>query len=159
VEALFSAHGVALAAPSSLRSRALACVSLPYCGLAIAEGERVFPAFLDEIESLLERHGLASRAPVFRLTGCANGCARPYSAEVALVGQAPGRYALYLGGDPESTRLAFLVAERVPAAQVGALLDILFGAWKAQGKVDESFGSFTHRVGLEGVRGLLAPAG
>ena len=137
---------------------ALACVALPLCGVAITEAERVAPDLTALVQSLLERHGLADRAPLFRITGCANGCARPYAAELAVVGQAADRYAVFAGGDAEGTRLAFPVAERVATADLEALLDRLFSAWKAEGGVREAFGDFAARLGAAALAGRLQPA-
>jgi len=132
--------------PSPLRQRALACVALPLCSLAITEAERVLPEVLSELEALLEHHGLADRAPVFRLTGCPNGCARPHTAELALIGQGIGKYALYVGGSPGGDRLAFRLAERVPRAELGATLEPLFVRWSQEGEPGEAFGDFANRT-------------
>jgi len=158
VEAILRSKGIQINLPNSLRKKALACVALPYCSLAITEGERALPGFLDELESLLERHGLSDRAPVFRMTGCGNGCARPYSAELALVGQAIDKYAIFTGGHPEGLRLCESVAERVPKARIAPALDSLFALWKGEGEAGESFGDFTHRAGRDRVAALLAQA-
>jgi len=158
IEAFLDAEGVAWRSPSRLHDRALACVALPLCGVAITEAERVAPDLTALVQRLLETHGLADRAPLFRLTGCANGCARPYAAELALVGQAVDRYAVFAGGDAEGTRLAFPVAERVATADLEALLDRLFSAWKAEGGVREAFGDFAARLGAAALAGRLQPA-
>ena len=94
----------------------------------------------------LARQGRGGRSLVFRVTGCANGCARPYTAELALVGQTAKSYALYAGGDPEGTRLAFPVAHKLAVEQFPAALDRLFAAWAAKGQVAEAFGDFAARV-------------
>jgi len=158
VEELLQSRGIEAAKPSPLRQKALACASLPYCGLAITEGERALPGLLDELEALLERHGLSDRAPVFRITGCGNGCARPYSAELALVGQAIDKYAIFTGGHPEGLRLCELVAERVPRNRIAGALDPIFSLWSQQGTPGESFGDFTHRMGKDQISGIIAKA-
>lgn len=157
VEAFLAARGVAWASPSKLHDRTLACVALPLCAVAITEAERAAPDFAALVDGLLAKHGLRDRAPVFRITGCANGCARPYAAELALVGQAVDRYAVFAGGAAEGTRLAFPVAERVPTAELPDLLDRLLAAWKAEGRAHEPFGAFAARLGAVGWAERLRP--
>jgi len=156
VDARFKSQGLDIHSPAPLFDRALACVALPYCGLAITEAERALPELLELIQSRLEEHGLADRAPVFRVAGCANGCSRPYAAEFALVGQTPGKYAVYLGGNAEGTRLAREVVQKVSIEALGPLLDQLFTLWKTEGQPSERLGDFTHRLGLETLREQLA---
>jgi len=145
-------------APDPLSRRALACVALPFCGLAITEAERSLPDFLALLRAPLIRHGRLERAPVFRVTGCANGCARPYSAELALVGQAVGQYAVFAGGSPQGDRLAFELKAKVPLAALPALFEALVAAWAGQGLADEGFGAFAARLGPEALaRTLEAP--
>lgn len=134
-----------LARPSRLQERALACISLPLCTLAITDGERVLPGVLADVEELLARHGLADRAPVLRLTGCPNGCTRPHTAELALIGQGIGKYALYAGGSATSDRQAFRLAERVPLAELKATLEPIFARWASEGGPEEGFGDFADR--------------
>ena len=129
-----------------LRLHALACVGLPTCGLAMAESERYLPALVGRLESVLERHGLGRQAITLRITGCPNGCARPYLAEIGLVGKAPGRYNLHLGAAANGTRLNRLWRENIDEESVLEELDILFAAYAAQRKADESFGDFVSRV-------------
>jgi sulfite reductase beta subunit-like hemoprotein len=155
VDEVLQSHGLQTDRPGTLRQKALACVALPLCSLAITEAERALPDFIDQIEASLNRHGLSHRAPVFRITGCGNGCARPYSAELALVGQGVDKYAIFAGGHPESTRLAVQVAERVPKAEIATRLDKLFARWATEGTSNESFGEFTHRLGAENVKAIL----
>jgi len=155
VEALFLAHGQPLEAADPLAARAMACVALPLCGLALIEAERVLPDRLGDIRGALARHGLAGRSLLFRMTGCANGCARPYTAELALVGQTGKSYALFVGGDPEGTRLAFPVAHKVTVEAFPAALDHLFAAWAQEGHIGEAFGDFATRVGAERLRPIL----
>ena len=153
IEDILEARGVDPLSPSRVRDRALACPALPFCGLALTEAERVLPEVLDALDAALERHGLARRGLTFRMTGCANGCARPYSAELALAGQAPGRYALYAGGSEEGDRLAFEVAQKVGLADLPRVFGRLAAAWRAGG--DASFGDFAARVGADGLRAAL----
>jgi sulfite reductase beta subunit-like hemoprotein len=155
VATLFTRHGQPLEAIDSLASRAMACVALPLCGMALTEGERALPDFLTTIRAALDRQGLASRSLVFRVTGCANGCARPYTAELALVGQTAKSYALYVGGDPEGTRLAFPVLHKLAPEDFPVALDRLFLAWAVERAPEEAFGEFTARLGAASLRELL----
>lgn len=157
IDKALRARGVDPASPDRLHDRALACVALPLCGLAITEAERILPDLLKLIGKALDRYGLAEHAPVFRVTGCANGCARPYSAELALVGQTPGKFALYAGGHAEGSRLAFEVAQKLSVEELPATFDRLFAFWKAEG-ASESFGDFAARVGREALLASLQAA-
>lgn len=96
IEALIAEHGIANGAHSGLRLNAMACVALPTCALALAESERYLPSLITKLECVLEEAGLRDDAITMRMTGCPNGCARPYVAEVAFVGRSPGVYNLYL---------------------------------------------------------------
>jgi len=131
-----------------VRRDALACVALPTCPLAMAEAERYLPGFGGSVERLLAAHGLADEPLVLRITGCPNGCARPYLAEVALVGKAPGRYNLHLGGDGRGQRLNLLHRENVDEPAILAALDEAFARWAAERQPGERFGDFAWRTGL-----------
>jgi sulfite reductase (NADPH) hemoprotein beta-component len=130
-----------------LKRDALACVALPTCPLAMAEAERYLPQLTGRIEDLLEKHGLAREPLILRITGCPNGCARPYLAEIALVGKAPGRYNFHLGGDARGQRLNILHRENVDEPAFLGELDALFGAWAAERHPAERFGDFLWRTG------------
>lgn len=125
---------------------ALACVALPTCTLAMAEAERYLPTFIHRLEVLLARHGLAQERLHVRITGCPNGCARPYLAELALVGKGPGRYNLMLGGDQVGHRLARLVRENVDETEALATLDPLLARFAAERRPGEAFGDFYTRT-------------
>jgi sulfite reductase (NADPH) hemoprotein beta-component len=127
---------------------ALACVALPTCPLAMAEAERYLPAFVRSVEESLAAHGLRELPLTLRITGCPNGCARPYVAEVALIGKAPGRYNLYLGGDGRGQRLNVLYRENVDEPTILAALDEAFGRFAAERQPDERFGDYAWRAGL-----------
>jgi len=131
-----------------LQLNALACVALPTCGLAMAEAERYLPQFLDALNALLDRHGLRDVPIDLRLSGCPNGCSRPYLAEIALVGKAPGRYNLMLGGDHRGQRMNALHRENINEAQILAALDPLLARYAREREVGERFGDFLHRAGL-----------
>ena len=147
VEALVAEHG--LTAPAStLRRNAMACVALPTCGLALAESERYLPSLVTALEERLIANGLAEDEIVIRMTGCPNGCARPYLAEIGLVGKGPGRYNLYLGAAFDGSRLSKLYAEDLDHAGIIAKLDPLFAAYAAERKPKERFGGFVIRTGF-----------
>lgn len=149
VEGLVREYGMDLhvTATPVLRD-ALACVALPTCPLAMAEAERYITDFSGKIDALLAKHGLAGEPVTVRITGCPNGCARPYLAEIALVGKAPGRYNLMLGGDALGVRLNRLYRENVDEAAILAALDPLVAAWQAGRRSGESFGDFVVRAGV-----------
>ena len=109
----------------------MACVALPTCGLALAESERYLPDLIDALDERLAAHGLANDDIVIRMTGCPNGCARPYLAEIGLVGKGPGRYNLYLGAAFDGSRLSKLYAEDLDHAGIVAALDPVFAAYAA----------------------------
>jgi sulfite reductase (NADPH) hemoprotein beta-component len=151
IDALVVRYGLdAHARHAPVRRDALACVALPTCPLAMAEAERYLPAFGRSVERLLDRHGLRDEPLVLRITGCPNGCARPYLAEVALVGKAPGRYNLHLGGDGRGQRLNVLYRENADEPAILAALDAAFARYAAERQRGERFGDFAWRAGLVG---------
>ena len=135
---------------SPLARDALACVALPTCGLAMAEAERYLPRLTQLVDGLLAQHGLAGQPLVLRITGCPNGCARPYLAEIALVGKAPGRYNLFFGGDGRGQRLNALHLENGDEAAVTGALDQAFARYARERAAGERFGDFAWRAGLVG---------
>ncbi len=140
-------HGVPVEKQASvLRRASMACPALPTCGLALAESERVMPEVLTRLEGLLEETGLADEEIIIRMTGCPNGCSRPYTAELALVGKAPGKYQLYLGGDQSGTRLCRLYKESVKNEDIVNELRPLFARFARERLGAERFGDFSHRV-------------
>ena len=147
IEALVVEHGLATRA-SALRRNAMACVALPTCGLALAESERYLPSLVTALEELLAAKGLAEEEIVIRMTGCPNGCARPYLAEIGLVGKGPGRYNLYLGAGFDGSRLSKLYAEDLDHAAIMAKLAPVFTAYAAERKSGERFGAFVIRAGF-----------
>ena len=133
---------------SGLRRNSMACVALPTCGLALAESERYLPDLLTTLEERLEAHGLAQEDIVIRMTGCPNGCARPYLAEIGLVGKGPGRYNLYLGGAVDGSRLSKLYAEDLEHEGIIKALDPLFAVYARLRANGEPFGEFLLRMGF-----------
>jgi sulfite reductase (NADPH) hemoprotein beta-component len=143
IDALVRAHALdGHAHASGLRLNALACVSLPTCGLAMAEAERYLPQLLDKAEVLLDRHGLRDAQIHLRISGCPNGCSRPYLGEIALVGKAPGRYNLMLGADHRGQRLNALHRENIDEAAILSELDLLFARYANERMTNQHFGDF-----------------
>ena len=142
-----------LAPWSGLRRNAMACVALPTCGLALAESERYLPGLVTALDERLAAHGLSADDIVIRMTGCPNGCARPYLAEIGLVGKGPRRYNLYLGAAFDGSRLSKLYAEDIEHAAIIATLDPIFAAYAAARQKGERFGDFTIRAGFVAATG------
>ena len=147
IEVLMAKHGLTTQA-SALRRNSMACVALPTCGLALAESERYLPDLITALEERLAVHGLSEDEIVIRMTGCPNGCARPYLAEIGLVGKGPGRYNLYLGAAYDGSRLSKLYAEDLDHAGIIATLDPLFVAYEKERQGGELFGAFVIRMGF-----------
>ncbi len=133
---------------SGLRRNAMACVALPTCGLALAESERSLPGLVTRLETELERHGLRDDDITIRMTGCPNGCARPYMAEIGLVGRSPGLYNLYLGGAHEGTRLNKLHRRDLDDDAIVAELAPLFERYATERETGEPFGDWVIRAGV-----------
>jgi len=132
---------------SGLRLNSMACVAFPTCALAMAESERYLPDLVTKIETLLGAHGLKDEPITIRMTGCPNGCARPYIAEIALTGRAPGKYNLYLGGGFHGQRLNKMYLENVGEPAILEALDKVLGHFARERKDGEHFGDFAIRAG------------
>lgn len=130
---------------SALRKNSMACVALNTCPLALAEGQRYLPTLISKIEPLLAAHGLENEEIVVRMTGCPNGCARPFIAELGFVGTALGRYNVHLGGDHFGMRLNRIYKEGLDEQAILEELNVIFGAFKNERKNGERFGDFTNR--------------
>jgi sulfite reductase (NADPH) hemoprotein beta-component len=149
IAALLEEYGLTgPARASALRRNAMACVGFPTCGLAMAESERYLPALVTATEGILARHGLADAPIVMRMTGCPNGCARPYVAEIAFSGRAPGKYNMYLGGSPDGQRLNRLHLENIGEDRILAELDTVLGRYARERTQGECFGDFAVRAGI-----------
>ena len=133
---------------SSLRQNAMACVALPTCGLAMAESERYLPGLISKIEPLLAKHSLIDQPIILRMTGCPNGCARPYNAEIGLTGRAPGKYNLYIGGGFHGQRLNKLYRENIGEAAILKELNDLFSRYAGGRQPGEHFGDYVVRAGI-----------
>lgn len=146
---LLADHGVDNASSvSPLRLHSMACVALPTCGLAMAESERYLPSLVDRLEQRVAAAGLGELPITIRMTGCPNGCARPYIAEIGLVGKAPGRYNLYLGAGFAGQRLGRLYRDNANEEEIVAALDPLFERYAAERDAGERFGDFLIRSGI-----------
>jgi sulfite reductase (NADPH) hemoprotein beta-component len=149
LEALAAEYGIAADANwTPFRRQAMACVGLPTCALAMAESERALPDFVQRIESVMQQCGLEQRAITMRITGCPNGCARPYLAEIGLVGKGPGHYNLYLGAAADGSRLNKLYRENISEDAVIAELEPLLQRYAQEGLEEEAFGDFLIRSQL-----------
>ncbi|OYD96847.1 sulfite reductase, ferredoxin dependent [Nostoc sp. 'Peltigera membranacea cyanobiont' 210A] len=158
IQDILSRHGVG-DDPSKIEPLvryAMACPALPTCGLAITESERAIPSILERIRALLDKLGLQKEHFVVRMTGCPNGCARPYLAELAFVGSAPESYQLWLGGSPNQTRLAQPYTEKLHHNDLESFLEPIFVYFKKSRKSKESFGDFCDRVGFDAIREFAA---
>ena len=130
----------------------MACPALPTCGLAVTESERALPGITDRIRTLLNKLGMVDEHFVVRMTGCPNGCARPYMAELGFVGSAPGKYQIWLGGTPNQTQLAQPYEQKLPVEELETFFEPIFVFFKQNRKSQESFGSFCNRVGFAAIR-------
>jgi len=148
IEGILKAYDLLDETASTLRKNAIACVALPTCGLAMAESERYMPDLLTKIEKIMARHGLSDEAITIRMSGCPNGCSRPYIAEIGLTGRAPGKYNLYLGGGFHGERLNKMVRENVAEPVILEVLEETLGRYARERQIGEHFGDFLIRVGI-----------
>jgi len=148
IETILAKHGLEYDA-SPFERRALACPALPTCGLALAESERVLPRLLASLRDAWHAAGLSDNEPTVRITGCPNSCARPTLAEIGVIGTSADRYHLYLGGNPQSTRLNARYRENVRLDEIASVLAPLFCAYAQQRTATESFGDFCARTTSE----------
>ncbi len=160
IEALLEKHGVAqVEKVSTVRRWSMACVAFPTCGLAVTEAERALPDVMDLLEVELKKLGLESDRFTVRMTGCPNGCARPYNSDIGFVGRSarknadgtpgPGTYTIFLGGRTQGDRLNIEYKDYVPVEQLAETLVPVLTRYKAERLEGEAFGDFCHRVGVE----------
>ncbi|HZS79128.1 MAG TPA: NADPH-dependent assimilatory sulfite reductase hemoprotein subunit [Ktedonobacteraceae bacterium] len=150
LEALLAEYGISSDPQAARTARfAMACPALPTCGLALAEAERVLPDVVREVEADLVDLGLASVPLSIRMTGCPNGCARPYMGDIGIVGRTKDVYNIYVGGDWANTRLNTLYAPLVRLHDLAATIRPLLRLWRDERLPEETFGDFCHRVGIE----------
>lgn len=150
IDALLEKYGIKAHTEnrSGLRKNSVACVALPTCPLALAEAQRYLPTLVTKIEPILADYNLSNDDIIIRMTGCPNGCARPYLAEIALIGVSPGAYNLHLGGDVSGERLNKKYRENLNEAQILAELRPIFQSYSEKRQKNESFGDFVVREKL-----------
>jgi sulfite reductase (ferredoxin) len=141
-----------------LRRLALACPALPTCGLALAEAERILPTVLAQVEAELRALGLEDEPLSIRMTGCPNGCARPYMGDIGIVGRSRDIYNIYIGGDQANTRLNTLYASLVHLNELAATIRPLLVIWRTERRAGETFGDFAARTGVEELRAQASHA-
>lgn len=155
IESLLTTYGIDNEThASALRRNSMACVAFPTCGLAMAESERYLPSLVDRLDEILASHDLADEPITIRMTGCPNGCARPYIAEIGLVGKGPGRYTLFLGAGFAGNRLGRAYLDNANEAEIIAALTPLFDSFATDRGDGEHFGDFLVRTGV--VREVIA---
>ena len=153
VETVLRDHGIVDASRlSNARRYSMACPALPTCGLALAEAERFLPTVIDDLEVELHRAGRGNEKITIRMTGCPNGCARPYVADLGFVGRSLGKYVVLVGGRSDGSRLNQVYADLVEADELVDTVRPLFSYFREARRPGESFGDFCHRVGLKALR-------
>ncbi len=155
IEAIAREHGL-MEAVTPQRENSMACVAFPTCPLAMAEAERFLPSFVSKVEEIMRRHGVGEEHIVLRVTGCPNGCGRAMLAELGLVGKAPGRYNLHIGGNRIGTRIPRMYRENITENEILASIDELVARWASERTADEGFGDFVIRAGI--VQPVVDPA-
>jgi len=158
IERLLAEHGIPRPEQvSTVRKFSMACPAIPTCGLAISESERLLPRILDQLEGELKRLGLEGEKLNVRMTGCPNGCARPYQSDIGIVGRSGDKFTLYVGGRILGDRLNFTLCDLVPQAQIVPLLVPLLKAFKQDRQAGEGFGDWCHRQGAAKLEPLTLP--
>jgi sulfite reductase (NADPH) hemoprotein beta-component len=149
IEKIAREHGLIEDSVTAQRMDSMACVAFPTCPLAMAEAERFLPEFVSDIEGILEKHAIPKEESIIlRVTGCPNGCGRAMLAEIGLVGKAPDRYNLHLGGNKAGTRVPKMFKENITSAQIKQEIDVLVERWSKEREQNEAFGDFVIRVGI-----------
>jgi sulfite reductase (ferredoxin) len=141
---------------SATRRHSLACPAIPTCGLAISEAERALPGILDELEAALRELGLEDASISVRMTGCPNGCARPYQSDIGIVGRSGDKYQLLVGGRLQGDRLNFDLRDLTPRGEIISTLLPLLRRYRDERQGDESFGEYCARLGPEITRAIVA---
>jgi sulfite reductase (ferredoxin) len=155
VEAILADYGVpTIDQITNVRRNSMACPALPTCGLALAEAERFLPDVIGEVETIAANLGLDDDLFSIRMTGCPNGCARPYVADIGLVGRTVGKYNIYLGGNLEGTRMNKLYRELVRGAEIAQELEVVFKSYLAERQPNERLGDWADRVGVENINAV-----
>ena len=157
IDNILAEHGIKAAKDLSLiRRYSIACPALPMCGLAVTESERALPGLIDQLDVVVADLGLQDQKIAVHMTGCPNGCARPYTPDIGLVGRSVGKYTVFLGGNAEGTRLAFLFEDQVPLNDIPTLLKPLLAYFRDQRREAESFGDFCYRQGCDALQKIAA---
>jgi sulfite reductase (ferredoxin) len=152
IEAILREHGIKpLEEVDPLNRLSMACPALPLCGLAQTEAERLIPDYLVRIRNLLNKMNLGDEEILIRMTGCPNGCARPYMAELAFVGDGPKSYQVWLGGSPVLTRTAWPYMAKMKVDDLEKTLEPILAMFIQQRQSFEAFGDFCHRVGADAI--------
>ena len=157
IDQILSEHGVKSVENLSLiRRYSIACPAFPTCGLSITESERILPQLIDQLDGVISELNLEEYKIALHMTGCPNGCARPYTPDIGLVGRSVGKYTMFLGGNAEGTRLAFIYQDQVPLEDIPVVLKPLLTAFREERNEGESFGDFCDRLGQEGLQSRAA---
>ena len=157
INRIMAEHGIKSVDELSLiRRYSIACPAFPTCGLSITESERALPGIIDDLDIAIAKLGMQSEKIAVHMTGCPNGCARPYTPDIGLVGKAMGKYTMFLGGNPEGTRLGFIYKDIVPTEDIVPTLVPLLTAYKSDRKGSESFGDFCTRKGQDALEAYAA---
>lgn len=155
VEAIMADYGIpTIEQLSEVRRNSMACPAMPTCGLALTEAERFLPTVIDEVEVIAAKLGLEKDIFSIRMTGCPNGCARPYVADIGLVGRTVGKYNIYLGGNLEGTRINKLYRELVVSTEIGNEIEAVLKSYIADRQPNERLGDWADRVGVENINSL-----
>lgn len=157
ISSMLADHGIKAADELSLLRRySIACPAFPTCGLSITESERALPGIIDDMDAEIAKLGLESQKIAIHMTGCPNGCARPYTPDIGLVGKAVGKYTLFLGGNTEGTQLCFIYEDSLPHEDLVPTLVPLLTIYKAERQDGESFGNYCARIGKDGLAAKVA---
>lgn len=157
IESILKRNGIRLAEDQTwLRLNAIACPALPLCGLAVTESERIFGEIVSGVEGILSTLGLSGEKITMHMTGCPNGCARPYTPDIGIVGKAAGKYTLFLGGNNVGSRLGYIYKDMIPHDDLIPTIGKVLHTYQAQRKSEENFGDFCHRLGSEKLAELTA---
>jgi sulfite reductase (ferredoxin) len=160
VEKTFDDHGVERPERlSNVQKYSLSCPAIPTCGLALSESERALPGIIDELEVVLKHLGLEQEHLSVRMTGCPNGCARPYQSDIGIVGRSGDKYTLYVGGHVRGHRLNFPLKDLVPRGEIVATLKPILRRFQAEREPGESFGDYCQRLGAERLLTMLPTNG
>lgn len=159
IEAMLAAHHIPLHNKiTQMQRNFLACVALPTCGKALAEAERIQFPVMSDIQTLMDKYALKNERIAVKISGCPNGCSRPYTGDIGIVGRMPGHYVIFVGGDFEGARLNTQLFDKVPQADIPKALDPIFEKYSSERQPQEGFGDFCNRYGIEQLKADIKPA-